>query len=199
MSVLACAGADVNRGDSLGQTALMFAATGGEGAMESVKALLSAGAFINVTNAYQRNALQSHTYYIRPPNKRISALLYAAGEIMTSPRPRCLQFRKEKSHLKHICREAIRKHLLKLDPHRHLFGRVPRLGLPATLTSYLLYHTSLAAGAEDGDDGDGDEEGDEEDREEQQEEEGGEQGMERLIRENPQILADALNHQCRTQ
>ena len=38
-------------------------------------------------------------------------------------------------HLKHICREAIRKHLLNLDPHTHLFGRVPRLGLPTTNTS----------------------------------------------------------------
>ena len=46
-------------------------------------------------------------------------------------------------NLKHLCREAIRKHLLKLDPHIHLFGRVPRLGLPQSLTDYLLYNCTL--------------------------------------------------------
>ena len=34
----------------------------------------------------------------------------------------------------------IREHLLHLDPHTHLFGRVPRLGLPAALTDYLLFN-----------------------------------------------------------
>ena len=45
--------------------------------------------------------------------------------------------------LKHLCREAVRNHLLKLDPHTHLLGRVPRLGLPSLITDYLLYNMSL--------------------------------------------------------
>ena len=46
-------------------------------------------------------------------------------------------------NLKHICREAIRKHLLDADPHSNLFGRIPRLGLSGCLTEYLLFKQSL--------------------------------------------------------
>ena len=45
--------------------------------------------------------------------------------------------------LRNLCREAIRNHLLKLDPHQNLFVRVPRLGLPAALNKYILYGMSL--------------------------------------------------------
>ena len=48
-------------------------------------------------------------------------------------------------HLKH-CREAIRKHLIDLDPHAHLFNRIPQLGLPSLLTDYLLFDISLETG-----------------------------------------------------
>ena len=57
--------------------------------------------------------------------------------------PEVLKFEDEKLDLKHICREAIRKHLLKLDPHQHLFGRVPRLGLSEAVNQYLLFNTNL--------------------------------------------------------
>ena len=59
-----------------------------------------------------------------------------------------------KLNLKHLCREAIRKHLLKLDPHTHLFYRVPSLGLPSLLVEYLLYDMSLDAPGEDKDSND---------------------------------------------
>ena len=60
-------------------------------------------------------------------------LLYAAGETLGGTEeekiPEELKFEDEKLELKHICRETIRKHLLKLDLHiQHLFGRVPRTG-----------------------------------------------------------------------
>ena len=42
-----------------------------------------------------------------------------------------------------MCRDAIRKHLLNLDPHTHLFGRVEWLGLPAVLVRYLVFDKSL--------------------------------------------------------
>ena len=45
--------------------------------------------------------------------------------------------------LKHLCRETIRKHLLDIDPLENLFGRIPQLGLPSSLTVYLLYSLSL--------------------------------------------------------
>ena len=41
--------------------------------------------------------------------------------------------------LKHLCREAIRKHLLQMS-NVNLFVRVPLLGLPSLLTEYLLYN-----------------------------------------------------------
>ena len=77
----------------------------------------------------------------------ICRLLFAAGEtldgIPDEEIPDCLKFDDLQLELKHICREAIRKHLLSLDPHTHLFGRVPRLGLPSLLTEYLLYQQTL--------------------------------------------------------
>ena len=82
-------------------------------------------------------------------------LLYAAGETLDGTYvdkiPEELKFEDEKVELKQICREAIRKHLLKLDPHQHLFSRIPQLGLPF-LTEYLLFNQSL----DDDDDSDDD-------------------------------------------
>ena len=54
-----------------------------------------------------------------------------------------------KTTLKHICRMAIKNHLLKLDPHTHLFGRVPKLKLPDLLNHYLLFDQSLEGGKKD--------------------------------------------------
>ena len=74
-------------------------------------------------------------------------LLYAAGETLDGTEedkiPEELKFEEEKLQLKHICREAIRKHLLKLDSHSNLFSRIPELGLPSILTEYLLCNQSL--------------------------------------------------------
>ena len=45
--------------------------------------------------------------------------------------------------LKDVCREAIRKHLLDINQHLNLFMRIPQLGLPTRLASYLLYEEDL--------------------------------------------------------
>ena len=45
--------------------------------------------------------------------------------------------------LKHLCRERLRRHLIDLNPHAHLFNRIPHLGLPPLLNEYLLYDVSL--------------------------------------------------------
>ena len=74
----------------------------------------------------------------------IVLLLAAAGEKIDETKveiPKYLQ--PKETRLKHLCREAIRKHLLEVDPHTHLFSRVPRLGLPSLITDYLLYNVSL--------------------------------------------------------
>ena len=86
-------------------------------------------------------------------------LLFAAGERVTGPVvkgrrtynhdiveaqvPEYLLHKDLQMCLKHLCRETLRRHLLELDPHTHLFGRVPRLGLPKSLMEYLLYNQTL--------------------------------------------------------
>ena len=45
--------------------------------------------------------------------------------------------------LKHLCREAIRKKLIDLDPHTHLFDRIRQIGLPSIVAAYLLYNMCL--------------------------------------------------------
>ena len=132
----------------------------------STKFLLHSGAKVNTRNSRSENALQ---HLLRPTgtdifrflfaayeeerqdvktDADICRLLFAAGEtldgIPDAKIPDYLKFDDDvKLELKHICREAIRKHLLSLDPHTHLFGRVPRLELPSLLTEYLLYNQTL--------------------------------------------------------
>ena len=64
--------------------------------------------------------------------------------------------------LQNICREAIRAHLLKINPNSHLFNRMPRLGLPLSLVNYMLYDVTLDdEESSDNDDDSGDENVDE--------------------------------------
>ena len=74
-------------------------------------------------------------------------LLYAAGEQVDyfeyAKLPDLLKFEEIKLRLKHLVRQAIRKRLLSLDPHVHLFNRIPKLGLPSLVTRYLLFNVSL--------------------------------------------------------
>ena len=76
-------------------------------------------------------------------------LLFAAGEIIDDITVEKFDFRKSVELpdllfcLQYLCREAIRRHMINLDPHTHLFSRIPKLGLPTLLTEYLLYDVSL--------------------------------------------------------
>ena len=74
-------------------------------------------------------------------------LLYAAGETLDGTGeekiPEVLKFEEEKFQLKHMCRMAIRGHMLGLDSHMNLFVRVPKLALPKALNRYLLFNMSL--------------------------------------------------------
>ena len=57
--------------------------------------------------------------------------------------PEYLRFKDLKLCLRHLCREAIRRHLLDLDLHTNLFVRALKLELPKSLTSYILYDQLL--------------------------------------------------------
>lgn len=94
-------------------------------------------------------------------NKALPMLLQAAGETINhdfvreyDDRGRVMdsksipeflrpQTGEEAPSLKHLSREAIRKHLTHLDPHTHLFARVHHLQLPLYLPEYLVYNMSL--------------------------------------------------------
>ncbi len=91
----------------------------------------------------------------------LALLLYAAGEVLEvleiddimdrstwhvhiTPVPVCLRdIIQPEMSLKEDCRAAIRKHLILLNPGKNLFLRVPELGLPEILQSYLLYGCTL--------------------------------------------------------
>ena len=117
-----------------------------EAAIECVRMLLRENVRINIVNSIGGNALASYLGYMLPRNnKTMVLLLHAAGEkVPAGPSvPDYLLFKDLKLSLKHLCREAIRKHLLDVDPHEHLFGRVPKLGPPTSLTDYLVYEMSI--------------------------------------------------------
>ena len=78
---------------------------------------------------------------------------YAAGATSMHPSkiPDYVKQEDEESHLKHLCRVRIRTHLLELDPHENLFIRVPELGLPKSLVSYLLYDVTVDDLSDDND------------------------------------------------
>ena len=122
-----------------------------------MKMLLTVGAHVNITNTEGKNALQISMARSKDTkrDKQKCLLLFAAGEYFHSNAksftfmgqrymvPEYLQALNEGVCLKHMCREAIRNYLIFLNPHLHLFGRIPELGQPSLITSYLLYGMSL--------------------------------------------------------
>ena len=162
------AGADVHFQNTVGLAALMCVGSGSpmfdydereihlKEAMDkrdylgSAKFLLRSEAKINLIDTCSRNALQHQValYNSSKGNDDICLLLYAAGETIDGSTdaeklPDCLKFKALQLNLKHLCREGIRNHLLDLDPHTHLFGRIPQLRLPSSLTKFLLYNFCL--------------------------------------------------------
>ena len=172
VDALLAAGADVNARDKSGRNALHRLADEPhrhyENHIKCARKLLKAGIHINrFPKSEGKNALGETLGHdnrqlegVAESYRDLLMLLYAAGETLDGSDvekiPEELKFEDEKLQLKHICREAIRKHLLKLDPHQHLFGRVRELGLPSSLTSYMLFHTSLDDDDDDDDDNDDD-------------------------------------------
>ena len=139
VNLLIEAGADVNAKVGNGVTALINAARSNRS--ECVDLLIQAGMV--------QNALTCHLEHSETMDGDMSRLLLAAGEILDNDddleeiMQGILQLTDVKMQLKHICREAIRKHLLELDPHQHLFGKIPLLGLPEIIKEYLLYNETL--------------------------------------------------------
>ena len=122
---------------------------------------------MNKFNAFGQNALQTHIACNE--SKDIAMLLYIAGETIDCSTvikyaedgeiigqvevPEYLFRRDLRLRLEHMSREAIRKHLIKVNRHSHLFSRIPQLPLPSALTQYLLYYMTVE---NDDDNNDGD-------------------------------------------
>ena len=132
--------------------------------------ILRGGARINHRDEMGKNALQIaiSAYRTHHHKKELFLLLCVAGETLDGPTiatggaatkieiPKCIKELKENLALKHLCRETIRKHLIDLDPHEHLFGRIPKLGLPSIVNDYLLYDHALNDKKTTGNDDDND-------------------------------------------
>ena len=133
-------GADVNIVNNKGFTALIKAGGFSNSQSSSIKSLLRAGAF---HKHIQRIRLQCFNAVMSDDH-----ILFAAGETVDTDLMgtdfKLPMFIKPSLFLKDKCRHAVRKHLIKLNPHLHLFHRIAELGLPPLLTRYLLFGVSLA-------------------------------------------------------
>ena len=153
------AGVDVNIMNNTGETALTLAA--GRTDRYVVKELIKANCQINKSSGKMVHALTQQEEDEYPIDKPIVKLLFAVGEIfgddeINEMAQSWLQLYENQMDLKYICREAIRRHLLHLDPNGNLFCRISELGLPEILKKYLLYDVSpddVNSEGEDNDDG----------------------------------------------
>ena len=118
--ILINVGADVNKVDEQLNTVLHNCAS-----CEYMELLLKADIKINKKNHFGHNALEHYIVKTGTAKEYICMSLYAAGESTNDSIAVGLQLPVPGSalheDLKHLCRECIRIHLLKLDLHTHLF------------------------------------------------------------------------------
>ena len=140
----------MKKGNKAGSIALMFTS---EKNISSVRLLLEAGAEVNKRNFKGHNALIYHIdrHCYLPPDGDICMLLLAAGETVDDTTTEVLREMKgidyffdneKKLDLMHLCRETIRNQLLWVS-QLNLFVRVSKLGLPPSLSKYLVYDLSV--------------------------------------------------------
>ena len=134
------AGADVNFCNNMGETALTQAFVCGH--LNCMKLLLKSGADVNtMPNARPTEIMRYPVNNHSALGRKIFLLLKTAGEQIDEE---IIRFEKQSAlSLKHLCRNKITSHLIGINPHKNLFGRIPLLELPVQLMDYLLYYVSL--------------------------------------------------------
>ena len=167
VKLLVNAGADVNSIDTDGNTPLMIATMDSVNQFRQsceicIEMLLHKRAKINISNKYNRNALQAHIAYHysknRDFNPRICQVLIAAGELPSLSGEDFVLLRNVLKHdefiefvrkelaspgLKIHLKGTIRLILLELDQHKNLFCRTQRLSLPKSLSRHLVLNVRL--------------------------------------------------------
>ncbi len=126
------------------------------GVTEIVQLLLRLGANINAKDTEGFNAFMGLCPARNPNqvrwssfNEDVMVLLYAAGSDLDERLVHIPQFLEDLrsleniEHLKHLCREVINKHLMRVNPERLLFETLPRLGFPSSVLAYMMYYKSL--------------------------------------------------------
>ena len=142
METLIEAGADVNATCKKRQTAMMYMIQMPFSLQfilfhtaDCVVVLLRAGYKVNAVKK-ERLRLNALTMLLCPPdvkNESVELLLFAAGERVKLRAVRAKgreipEYLQPQFNLKDICRRKIREHLLRLDPHTHLFGQGTEAG-----------------------------------------------------------------------
>ena len=119
--------------------------------VQCLQLILKSGIFINQRNKFGENALDYYLLNFESHSQDIILLLFAAGEVSNINLQEYTETRKiDVPHImkpslncKHLCRNAIRKHLLYLNPHLPLFNIIQNLRLPSVIKAYLLFDTTL--------------------------------------------------------
>ena len=161
MKKLIAVGAGVNLSDRDGNTALHFAVDDdSDDNCDILRTLLWSGSKINRKNKQDHNALTHHIscgYRLLIArgipredvpflvNTKTAMILFAAGESISDPAipvPSTIIHIEKELSLKNLCRSAVRKQLLDSDGHSHLLERIPKLGMPWSIISYLNYDMS---------------------------------------------------------
>ena len=156
IKLLILAGADVNAVTDRNETCLIKSSYRND--MVCAQLLLTAGADVNVRSLFRQNAIEtSITHCKNNENSReFTMLLFAAGETpntgVVRPKLKAIDI---PEHLEvfiepnvlclaDICRKMIRKHLMEIN-NVNLLVRIPKLGLPTLLRSFLMYDVSIEA------------------------------------------------------
>ena len=112
--------------------------------------LLSQGRLINI-NIF--NGCSTLLWLIQVKNSELqinpesTLILFVVGESLQKQHltaisiPQCITQRCNEFTLQNTCRKAIRKCLLDIDFHAHLFKRIDKLGLPTAVRAYLLFNS----------------------------------------------------------
>ena len=135
--VLLAAGVHVNKINHNGESAVRKWMSGYR--MEELKSLIveAGDKFDEVINSYDNER--------RRRKLEVVKLLFAAGENIEAA-PDEVKYKinpQTQMYLMNLCRDVIREHLLKMDPHENLFVRVRKINISEHLQKYLLFNISL--------------------------------------------------------